>query len=461
MANNDLQVALNMLEHDKGISRQYVLDALKTALTHAYKKNYKDDGENVEILVNYTTGEFKVIAKKLVVPEEDYLEEESSVKIPLKEAKKIKRSAKVGEEIEVEIIPKNFGRIAAQTGKQIILQKLREAEREQILAEFQIKSNDIISAVVERSEKVEYRNPDAAKAHENEKPRYNIIFDIGRAEAVMPPKEQVRADHYRIHEKYRVYVVDVKSTPKGPHIVVSRSQPDLVKRLFEREVPEIKDGIVEIKSIAREAGVRSKIAVWSNDEEVDPVGACVGNRGSRVGAVVEELRGEKVDIVKYSAEPEELITAALSPAKVLKVMVDEFALLDKKKEALVVVEESQLSLAIGKEGLNARLAAKLTGWKIDIKSDVQYAKEMEELGVEKEEYMEYLKPEEEKEPETQEPQEIQAQPIPEGILEEIGALPQQIEESPEDTEPKEDEPIIRDEQSLDELIALYNPEEND
>ncbi len=362
---NELQEALTILEKDKGIRKEYILDALETALMHSYRKNYKDDSENVEIKINDLNGDVRVISKKTVVDGFDP-DLQEGVQIALEDAQKIKSGAQIGDEIEVEIAPKNFGRIAAQTAKQIILQKLREAEREQILAEFQIKANDVIPAVVERFERVEFRNPER-QPQPGEKPKFNVILDIGKAEAVMPPREQVAGESYKPHDRLSVYVVDVKSTPRGPYILVSRSQPDLVKRLFEREVPEIKDGVVEIKSIAREPGVRSKIAVWSNDKNVDPVGSCVGNRGIRVNAVVDSL-GEKVDIIKYSENPLEFITAAISPATVLSARIDEQALAKDEKKAQIIVEDNQLSLAIGKEGLNARLAARLTGWKIDIKS---------------------------------------------------------------------------------------------
>lgn len=371
---NELQEALAILEKDKGIRKEYILDALETALMHSYRKNYKDDSENVEIKINDLNGDVRVISKKTVVDGFDP-DLQEGVQIALEDALKIKSAAKIGDEIEVELAPKNFGRIAAQTAKQIILQKLREAEREQILAEFQIKANDVIPAVVQRFERVEFRNPER-QPQPGDKPKFNVILDIGKAEAVMPPREQVQSESYKPQDRISVYVVDVKSTPRGPYILVSRSQPDLVKRLFEREVPEIKDGVVEIKSIAREPGVRSKIAVWSNDENVDPVGSCVGNRGTRVNAVVDSL-GEKVDIIKYSENPLEFITAAISPATVLSAHIDEEALAKDEKKAQIIVEDSQLSLAIGKEGLNARLAARLTGWKIDIKSskDVPFAQE--------------------------------------------------------------------------------------
>lgn len=377
---NELQLSLEMLEKEKGINKEYMLEALKGALVHAYKKNYKDECENIEIKIS-EKGVVKVVAKKIVV--EDFDEElgPDDNQILLNDAKEYKANAKIGDTIKIEIAPKDFGRIAAQTGKQIILQKLREAEREKILEEYSIKSNNIITASVRRFEKAQSKMIDGQPVKED-KPKINVILDIGKAEATMPSREQVKGENYTLNDKLKVLVVDVKNGPRGPHIVVSRAHADLVKRLFEREVPEINDGIVEIRSIAREAGVRTKMAVWSNDPEVDPVGACVGNHGSRVNAVVEELWGEKVDIVKYSDNPEELLCAAISPAKVIKVIISEQWETAGKKEATMLVDEGQLSLAIGKEGLNARLAAKLTGWKIDIKSDKQYLAEMQDAVIE-------------------------------------------------------------------------------
>ena len=371
MANiNELQIALDLLEKEKGIDKEYMLDALKTALIHAYKRNYKDECENIEINIS-DSGNVKVIASKIVVEDFDEQFGPDDNQILLNDAKEYNAKAKIGDTIKIEIAPKDFGRIAAQTGKQIILQKLREAERERILEEFSIKSSDIVTATVRRFEKVVPR-PTDDKPAKPQPVKINVILDIGKAEATMTSREQVKGENYTINDKLKVLVLDVRNSPRGPHILVSRAHADLVRRLFEREVPEIADGILEIKSVAREAGVRSKIAVFSNDPNIDPVGSCVGNRGSRVNAVVEELWGEKVDIVKYSDDPTEYLTAAISPAKVSKVIVSEEWETLGKKEATVVVDDSQLSLAIGKEGLNARLAAKLTGWKIDIKSTSQY-----------------------------------------------------------------------------------------
>lgn len=372
---NELNEALDLLEKEKNIKREIILEALENALIHTYKKNYKDEQEDVDIKVDPKSGAVKVVSKRIVV--EEYSDEFSSTEILLEDAVKIKKKAKVGDEIEVEISPKNFGRIAAGTAKQIILQKIREAEREQILHDFNISEGDIISGTVDRIERVEIRSKDG-ETSAPAKIRHNVIFDIGKAEAIMSSRGQIPGETYTHGAKFLLYIMDVNSSPKGTFIQVSRAEPNFVVKLFEREVPEIKEGIVEIKSVSREPGVRSKIAVVSNDSDVEPIGACVGNRGIRVNAVVEELCGEKIDIVNYSENPEELISAALLPAQVSKVIVNEQALENGKKEAVVIVDESQLSLAIGKSGLNARLAARLTGWKIDIKSSSAYLQELKE-----------------------------------------------------------------------------------
>ncbi len=372
--NSELNEALNLFEKEKGINKEYILEALETALVHAYKKNYKEYKENVEIRIDGDTGDIKVISKRIVVENIGDLAESNEILIG--EAREIKKDVQIGEYVDVEILPRDFGRIAAQTAKQIILQKIREAEKEQIIREFNISEGDIIAGVVDSVEKVEFRPREGVKKPVSDKPRYNVIVNIGKAAAVVPSRGQVPGEAYVHGKKMMFYVMDINNTPKGPSIQLSRSQPELVSRLFEREVPEIKEGIVEIKSVSREAGVRSKIAVLSNDADVEPVGACVGNKGMRVNGVVSELGGEKVDIVKYSETPEEFIAAAIAPAEVKNVIVNEAALLAGKKEATVVVEENQLSLAIGKEGLNAKLAAKLTGWKIDIKSTLQYMTDM-------------------------------------------------------------------------------------
>lgn len=364
---NELFESLDLLEKEKGIQKEYVLEALEGALCHAYKKNYKEYKENAEVRIDRNTGTVTVISKRIAVENIGDLAESNEILID--EARKIKKDVQVGEYVDVEIIPKDFTRIAAQTAKQIILQKIREAEREQMLKEFNIKTGDITLGVVDRMEKVEPRLRPGEEQKTPSKPRYNVIFKIenGKAEAVLPTKGQVHLEPYVHGKKMLLYIVDINSTSGRPYIQVSRSHHDFVAKLFMREVPEIQDGTVEIMSVSREAGVRSKIAVRSHDENVDPVGSCVGNKGGRVNAVVAELGGEKVDIIKYSENPQEYIAAALAPAKVESVTIKNIDD-SETNEASVIVDDSQLSLAIGKEGLNAKLAARLTAWKIDIKS---------------------------------------------------------------------------------------------
>jgi len=332
--------ALDQIEKEKGISKEILLEAIEAALVSAYKKNY-GTAQNVKINIDRATGEVKVFSQKTV--KEDV--KDPLLEISLVEAKKINPLAKLGDIISIEVTPQKFGRIAAQTAKQVVMQRIKEAERNIIYEEFAGRETDLVTGTVQRFDKK------------------NVIIDLGKTEAILPPNEQIPNETYTQGERIKVYILEVKKTTKGPVITVSRSHPGLVKRLFELEVPEIYEGIVEIKGIAREAGSRTKIAVYSKDENVDPVGACVGPKGVRVQAVVEELKGEKIDIIKWSKNIAEYISNALSPAKVLSVDVDE-----ENKIARVLVPEHQLSLAIGKEGQNARLAAKLTGWKIDIKS---------------------------------------------------------------------------------------------
>ncbi|MDI6602435.1 MAG: transcription termination factor NusA [Thermoanaerobacteraceae bacterium] len=334
----DLIAALNEIEKEKGISKEIMFEALETALISAFKKNF-GTAQNVKIEIDRETGKVFVYVEKTVVEEVNDENEE----ISLQDANKLNPRLKVGDVARIEVTPKSFGRIAAQTAKQVVIQRIREAERDMMYRYFVNKENDIVSGTVERVDKK------------------NILIDLGNAETVMPLTEKLPNENLKPGDKIKLYVVEVKKTTKGPQIVVSRTHPGLVKRLFEQEVPEIYDGTVEIKSIAREAGSRTKIAVYSNDKNVDSVGACVGFKGNRVQGVVDELKGEKIDIIKWSPEIKEYIAASLSPAKVLSVEMN-----NTEKIAKVLVPSYQLSLAIGKEGQNARLAAKLTGWKIDI-----------------------------------------------------------------------------------------------
>ncbi|WAA10752.1 transcription termination factor NusA [Fervidibacillus albus] len=344
---NELLDALDRLEKEKGISRDILVEAIEAALVSAYKRNF-NQAQNVRTDFNLETGLMKVFARKEVVDEVF----DSRLEISLDEARKIDPIYEVGDVVEIEVTPRNFGRIAAQTAKQVVTQRVREAERGIIFEEFSDREDDIMTGIVQR------------KDH-----RF-VYVSLGRAEALMPVHEQMPNETYRHNDRLKVYITKVEKTTKGPQIFVSRTHPNLLKRLFELEVPEIYEGAVEIMSVAREAGDRSKISVHSANEDVDPVGACVGPKGSRVQAVVDELGGEKIDIVKYSKDPIEFVANALSPSKVLDVIVNE-----EEKSTVVVVPDYQLSLAIGKRGQNARLAAKLTGWKIDIKSETD-AREM-------------------------------------------------------------------------------------
>ncbi|MDF2590834.1 MAG: nusA [Clostridia bacterium] len=344
--NGEFLEAMEQIAKEKGISKDLLFEAIDLALVSAYKKNF-GTAQNVKVLIDKQTGEVEVYALKTVVDqvESDFLE------ISLEEAKQLNRNYELGEIVEKIVTPRNFGRIAAQTAKQVVVQKIREAERGIIFDEFITRENELVTGLVQRKEK------------------NNLYVDLGKTEAVLPSTEQVMTEEYDINDRLKCFILEVKKTTKGPQIILSRSHPGLVKRLFELEVPEIQTGIVEVKSISREAGSRTKLAVYSHDPNVDAVGACVGQRGQRVQTIVDELKGEKIDIIQWSDDPGTLVSSALSPAKVVRV--------DANKEqgtAHVVVVDSQLSLAIGKEGQNARLAAKLTGWKIDIKSESQVNK---------------------------------------------------------------------------------------
>lgn len=341
--NSELIGALEEIEKDRGINKETLLEALEAALISAYRRHF-GTAENVEVTVNRETGDIKVIARRDVVPEV----ENPLLEISLEEARGIDPAYRVGDRVEKEITPNNFGRIAAQTAKQVVMQRIREAERGVIYDEFASREEDIVTGVVRR---IQGRN---------------VYIDLGRTEAVLMPSEQIPGEYYRQGERIKAYIVEVKKTTKGPQVMVSRSHQGLLRRLFELEVPEIHEGLVEIVKIAREAGARSKIAVRSRDANVDAVGACVGAKGMRVQTVVNELKGEKIDVVRWSEDTQEFVANALSPAKVSNVRIHPM-----EKVAQVTVPDFQLSLAIGKEGQNARLAAKLTGWKIDIRSESQ------------------------------------------------------------------------------------------
>ena len=343
--NNELFEALTMLEKEKNISKDTLLDAIKQSLLQACKNHYgKTEANNVVVNIDPDTCEFEVYAEKTVVEKvEDELTEISLTNAKLKDSRYV-----LGDIVRVDIKSKEFGRIATQNAKNVILQKIREEERKVLYNEYYEKEKDIVTGVVQR-----YVGR-------------NISVNLGKVDAMLNAEEMIKGETYRPTERIKVYVLEVKDTPKGPKILVSRTHPELVKRLFEAEVTEVKDGTVEIKSIAREAGSRTKMAVWSNNPDVDPVGACVGLNGARVNAVVDELHGEKIDIINWDENPALLIENALSPAKVISVIAD-----GDEKTAKVVVPDYQLSLAIGKEGQNARLAARLTGFKIDIKSETQ------------------------------------------------------------------------------------------
>ncbi|MGI6153482.1 MAG: transcription termination factor NusA [Christensenellaceae bacterium] len=346
--NAEFMNALNDLEHEKGINKDILIEAIEMALISAYKKHFGNN-QNAKVTIDGDTGEIKVYAVKIVKEEI----EEDGADITLEEARKVNPAYEVGDTLEIEVTPDAFGRIAAQTAKQVVVQRIREAERGIIYDQFSEKENEVLTAIVHRIE------------------RGNVYVELGRAEGIIPVSETVYSERYNINERLKVYVLEVKKTNKGPQIIVSRTHPFLIKRLFELEVPEIRQNVVQIKSIAREAGGRTKMAVWSDEKDIDPVGACVGHKGTRIEKVVEELRGEKIDVVPWSADPIEFIANALRPAKVVMVQINE-----DEKAAKVIVPDYQLSLAIGKEGQNARLAAKLTGWKIDIKSQSQTEQEV-------------------------------------------------------------------------------------
>lgn len=353
--NVEFMNALTDIENEKGIKKEVLVEAIELALISAYKKHYGST-QNARVEIDSETGEIRVYEVRDIVEEV----EDDDTQITLEAARKLNPRYEIGDVYEIEVTPKEFGRIAAQTAKQVVVQRIREAERGIIYDKYSEKENDILTATVHRID------------------RGNIFVEFGKAEGIIPASETVYTEQYNLGDRLKVYVIEVKKTNKGPQIIVSRTHPYLIKKLFELEVPEIRQGIVQIKSIAREAGQRTKMAVYTDEKDVDPVGACVGHKGMRIEKVVDELHGEKIDVVPWSSDPIEFIANSLRPAKVLMVQVK-----TDEKAAKVIVPDYQLSLAIGKEGQNARLAAKLTGWKIDIKSQSQSEEEV--FGKKKEE----------------------------------------------------------------------------
>ena len=349
--NKELILALEELEKEKGIKKEYVLESIETALVTAYKRNF-DALENVKVDIDHNTGVTHVYAIKEVMENAN----DEVTEISLEEAHKINRDLTIGDSVEVEIVPKDFGRIAAQTAKQVIVQKLREVERDLTFNEYSERKGEIVSGIIQKAD------------------RNIVVVDLGRIEGIMLSKEQVPTEKYKVNDKIKAYIVDVERGLKGaPQVMISRSHPDFVRKLLEFEIPEIYEGLIEIKSVSRDAGSRSKVAVYSPDPNIDPVGSCVGAKGVRIQNVINELNGEKIDVIEWDEDPSTYIAAALLPAQILAVDIKE-----SEKFAEVIVPDDQLSLAIGKAGQNARLAAKLTNWKIDIKSETQFKEMMAE-----------------------------------------------------------------------------------
>ena len=344
----ELIMAMEELEKEKGISKDYMLESIETALVTAYKRNF-DSVENVRVTMDRVTGEIHVYAEKDVVEKPEDIEDDR-LQITLEDARKLDSKLQVGDKAEIELVPKNFGRIAAGTAKQVIIQKIREASRNFLFDEFSQRKGEIVSGIIQKAD------------------GGVVVLDLGKLEGIMPVKEQVPTETYRVNDKIKAYVVSVEKGLKGvPQVLVSRNHPDFVRKLFELEIPEIYEGVIEIKSVSRDAGNRSKVAVYSPNENIDPVGSCVGQKGIRIQNIINELHGEKIDVIEWSADPAIFISAALLPAQVMAVDVKE-----DEKFAQVIVPDDQLSLAIGKMGQNARLAARLTNWKIDIKSESQF-----------------------------------------------------------------------------------------
>lgn len=343
--NKELIKALEDLEKEKGIKKSDLLESIKTALVTAYKRNF-DSSENVKVDMDENTGATHIYSVKEIVE----VVENPITQIDLKSAKKINKTLKVGEQVDIEIVPKNFGRIAAQTAKQVIVQKIRESEREVLYTEYSDRKGEIVSGIIQKAD------------------RGIVIMDLGKLEGIMPAKEQIPTEKYRVNDKIKAYVLDVDRGEKGaPQVIVSRSHPDFVRKMLEIEIPEIYEGIIEVKSVSRDPGKRCKVAVYSQDENIDPVGSCVGQKGIRIQNIINELHGEKIDVIEWNPDIATFIASALLPAKIMAVDVKE-----EEKFAQVIVADDQLSLAIGKAGQNARLAAKLTNWKIDIKSETQF-----------------------------------------------------------------------------------------
>ena len=346
----ELIEAMEELEKERGIKKDYLIESLEGALVSAYKKNF-DSVDNVKVSINQETGEVHIYSVREVVEKS----EDPLLEISLDEAKQINPKAEIGDTVDLEIVPKDFGRIAAQTAKQVVVQKIREAERDIVYNEYHDKTGEIVTGIIQ-------------KVDDN-----LIVLDLGRLEGIMTAKEQIPTEHYKVNDKIRGYVVSVKKELKGnPQVIVSRSHPDFVRKLFEFEIPEIYEGVIEIKSVSRDPGSRSKVAVYSKNENIDPVGSCVGQKGVRIQNIINELHGEKIDVIEWNEDPAIYIAAALLPAQVMAVDIKE-----EEKFAQVIVPDDQLSLAIGKSGQNARLAAKLTNWKIDIKSESQFRKMLE------------------------------------------------------------------------------------
>ncbi len=342
--------AMEELEKERGIKKEYLIESLEAALVTAYKKNF-ESVDNVKVTIDEKSGDIHIYSLKTVVAEYP----DPLLEISVEDAQKIDSHYNEGDVVSIEIKPKDFGRIAAQTAKQVVVQKIREAERDMVFTEYNDKKGEIVSGLIQKAD------------------GGIVVMDLGKLEGVMPIKEQIPTEHYKVNDKVRGYVLEVERGIKGnPQVIVSRSHPDFVRKLFEFEIPEIYEGLIEIKSISRDAGSRSKLAVYSKDQNIDPVGSCVGQKGVRIQNIINELNGEKIDVIEWSEDPAVYIAAALLPAQVLAVDIKE-----EEKFAQVIVPDDQLSLAIGKSGQNARLAARLTNWKIDIKSETQFREMLE------------------------------------------------------------------------------------